>query len=1055
MRKIISKIAGLMLGLSLAVGVGVTVSGVNSKIETRAESGTWTASSQGFSDQQQLGGNTYSFTDSNISVSFSEASGNGHKYYNNGTAVRSYGGNSFTVSCSAGNLTSITLSNNQGKEVDADVGTYSANSWTGNSSSVTFTVQSGSGNFRTSTITAVYTTGGGGESDPVLQSIAVSGEKTEYNVGDEFVKPTVTATYDKGDPQDVTSSATFSGYNMGVAGEYTITVSYGGKTAEYSITVNAAEASGDVLYSCNFTDVETHSYTQNKTFTLNEKAWTASVSQVSGGVFFLGCNSGNAAKGILNDNSTFADIVAALKANDSPYNSGYTTAHAYALLFDNAYDNVATVEFAWAGGNNAFQVYLFGDKGSGFELLGSTNYATSGQAVSGNVVWNASGNGENFSSFAIVARPGATGSTATNKTLRAASFQIIAGESVDPSLGTMVIKTSGNPADGSSLYYSKNAGTHVFSAYDESVLVSGVTWSVSDEKVATINSSTGAVTTLKPGDVTIFAEAEGYNKASAAVHFIKGALEEIAVTGSMSKTSYTTNDSWNNAGLVATGTYYSGWTEDISSTAVWTYSPASPAQEVTSVVATATLDEISGSSSVQTVSVTVAHAGTAADPFTVAEGIAKAQAIGNKSGGEGPWVTSGKISSIVQVLTSGFQNARFYITEDGTTSSPSIYAYDCKYLENAGFTEETAASIVVGATVTITGNLLNYNNNTPEYARGCYLLDIQAPETGDVDVTFNPASTSFEIGASGTFTASSETSGAKFTWSVDHSSILSVNENSGAYEALSIGVARVTVTASAGGKEGTAFVDFVVNGSAGSYYSVSEANTIASGVASGQTTAYYIYVEGFVKEFATSMSGTSPRALDIMTLDETSSIMVYTNVNPYADFISGLNLGDRIVVKGKIQNYSGKYEIVEPEKVASNASAISFALDFITQTDAVCTGYDGVTDNGDALDAIWEGLYSSYNALFDNQKSILMGAERNESGTHVEQAAARYDYLVGKYKLDNFITGRTPIVVAGAQFVQTSTNSNTSTIIIVIVALTSITSIGVLLVIKRKRSLVK
>ena len=629
------------------------------------------------------------------------------------------------------------------------------------------------------------------------------------------------------------------------------------------------------------------------------------------------------------------------------------------------------------------------------------------------------------------------------------------GETIDPSLGTMTIKSSGAEAAGQSFNY-KASGSYTFVAYDESTQVSGVSWSSSDETVATINASTGVLTTNKPGSVTITAEADGYNKSSAAITIAKGTIQSIVVSGAMTKTGYYVGESWDHSGLTATGTYSTGWQEDVSSFANWTYNPASPADGVTSVVATATIDEISDESSVQSVSVTVAHAGTAADPFTVAEGIAKAEEIGNKSSGEGPWVTTGIISDVVQVLTTGYQNARFHITEDGKTTSPSIYAFDCKYLNNAGFTEETAAYLVVGATVTITGNLLNYNNNTPEYARGCYLLDIKQPETGDVDVTFNPASTSFEIGATGTFTASSETSGAVFAWSVDDSSVLSVNSSTGAYEALALGVARVTVTASAGGKEGHTFVDFVVNGSANSYNTVSEANTIASGVTSGQTTAYYIYVEGYVKEFATSSKDGSPRAFDIMTLDEANSIMVYTNVNPYADFVSGLSLGDRIVVKGKIQNYSSKYEIVEPEKVASNASAITFAFDFISQTDDVCSEYDGVTDNSEAIGALWEGLSSSYSALYDNQKSILMGASRNEKGTHVEQAVARYDYLVGKYKLDNFITGRTPVVFAQSNFVVSGqTNTNSSTIVIVVVALTSITSIGVLLVIKRKRSLVK
>ena len=86
--------------------------------------------------------------------------------------------------------------------------------------------------------------GGGETPEPepkVLESIAVSGAKTNYVVGDEFVKPTVTATYNDATTADVTASATFSGYNMNTAGTQTVTVSYteGEKTATttYQITV--------------------------------------------------------------------------------------------------------------------------------------------------------------------------------------------------------------------------------------------------------------------------------------------------------------------------------------------------------------------------------------------------------------------------------------------------------------------------------------------------------------------------------------------------------------------------------------------------------------------------------------------------------------------------------------------------------------------------------------------------------------------------------------------------------------------------------------------------
>ena len=85
-------------------------------------------------------------------------------------------------------------------------------------------------------------------STKTLSSISVSNEQTNYTVGDEFVKPTVTATYSDATTADVTSSATFSGYNMSSVGEQTVTVSYTEgsttKTATYNITVSAAQGGG-------------------------------------------------------------------------------------------------------------------------------------------------------------------------------------------------------------------------------------------------------------------------------------------------------------------------------------------------------------------------------------------------------------------------------------------------------------------------------------------------------------------------------------------------------------------------------------------------------------------------------------------------------------------------------------------------------------------------------------------------------------------------------------------------------------------------------------------
>lgn len=81
-----------------------------------------------------------------------------------------------------------------------------------------------------------------------LESISVSGQKTSFTVGDTFsFGGVVTANYSNGSSADVTSSASFTGYDMSSTGSQTVTVSYieGSvtKTTTYAINVNAAGGS--------------------------------------------------------------------------------------------------------------------------------------------------------------------------------------------------------------------------------------------------------------------------------------------------------------------------------------------------------------------------------------------------------------------------------------------------------------------------------------------------------------------------------------------------------------------------------------------------------------------------------------------------------------------------------------------------------------------------------------------------------------------------------------------------------------------------------------------
>ncbi len=79
-----------------------------------------------------------------------------------------------------------------------------------------------------------------------VTSIDISGYKTTFKVGDTFsFDGTVTANYNNGSSADVTSSASYSGYNMSTAGNQTVTVSFGGKSATYQIVVSDSGGATD------------------------------------------------------------------------------------------------------------------------------------------------------------------------------------------------------------------------------------------------------------------------------------------------------------------------------------------------------------------------------------------------------------------------------------------------------------------------------------------------------------------------------------------------------------------------------------------------------------------------------------------------------------------------------------------------------------------------------------------------------------------------------------------------------------------------------------------
>ena len=160
-----------------------------------------------------------------------------------------------------------------------------------------------------------------------------------------------------------------------------------------------------------------------------------------------------------------------------------------------------------------------------------------------------------------------------------------------------------------------------------------------------------------------------------------------------------------------------------------------------------------------------------------------------------------------------------------------------------------------------------------------------------------------------------------------------------------------------------------------------------------------------------------------------------------------------ITVKGFTAWYKNAIQIKMNGYIpaAEGYTAEDFAQELLDLTDAVCTGYVEGDDNHDELVAIWSILAGAdkYPSLAPEEKTILADAERDEHGSTVEQAMARYDFLTGKYNLSNFINGRTPVQLRPA--IEFEAQNNTTMIIIVAIATVSAVSLAALLIIKKRK----
>ena len=122
--------------------------------------------------------------------------------------------------------------------------------------------------------------------------------------------------------------------------------------------------------------------------------------------------------------------------------------------------------------------------------------------------------------------------------------------------------------------------------------------------------------------------------------------------------------------------------------------------------------------------------GSADNPYTVAQAVSATPS----SGTSGLIYVKGIVSEIIEIEVMQYHNARYHISDDGSTSSTQLLAFYGRNINNTDFLSED--ELLVGDSVVICGQLQMYNHEA-ELGAGNYIVYLHR----DIDpVTFSPVS---------------------------------------------------------------------------------------------------------------------------------------------------------------------------------------------------------------------------------------------------------------------------------------------------------------------------
>jgi len=483
-----------------------------------------------------------------------------------------------------------------------------------------------------------------------LESITLSGTyPMEFTQGGVFSSEgiVVTANYDDESTKDVTGEATFSGYDMSATGTQTVTVSFGGKTATYTINVNEYVAPSQLVI-----DFENDLATYSEWTFENIGTSNTTITAHGGSKYGANINTGGNGVGTCTIATTNKINPAAITFYISKVSTNTSASSWYVEVSENG------TSWAEVGVADAKSM----SKGEWKEIsYGLKEYSD------------------------VYVRIRYDGSTA----IRAIDDITLELASTTPKVLSSIALSGEYPTT----FHVGDAFSHanmiVTATYEgdttadvtDEATFTGYDMSIAGTQEVTVSYTEGEVTKTAIYSIIVNAPAT---------------LSSIVLSGTY-KTKFTQGDEFSSEGIVVTANYDDETTKIVTTEASFSGYDMETVGEQTVVVTYA--DKTS------TYTITVAEKkGIASNPYTVAEARA---AIDAGTGVSGVYAT-GIVSEIVSAYNSQYGNITYNISTDGSTDSDQLQAYRGKSYNGANFTSED--DIQVGDVVVIYGNLKKYSS---------------------------------------------------------------------------------------------------------------------------------------------------------------------------------------------------------------------------------------------------------------------------------------------------------------------------------------------------------